>query len=327
MLIASGTDLRRIESKPAVSISNDGIVWSEPADPFGQLGTAIGVAYGSGTTIVLNDRSMVAHTNDLSTWSTNVVGDGYFSPRAVSYGVIGISDPIWMVAGQKKFPAADGPYQELDEAAQIFRNTTGSIDDWELIYSHASDSVFYGVRFLTIDGVDAWLALGTNQGKALAIRSIDSGITWQQITLPALDGLRAAYDATVSDGRLWISVNSAVLSVPEQQVSAPSAAWDASPLLVPNFGSGDLVKIAANGNGQLVSASSAGLYITDDLTSWRLFSVPGYRFRSCYWDEQRQIWLAGADSQLMRYTLWTSRDARRWTESNNLVQAFDFSSI
>lgn len=327
MLIATGTDLRRIESRPAVSFSPDGVAWSEPQDPFGQLGNAIGVATGSGITVVLNDRGMVAHSSDLAAWSTATLADGYFSPRAVDYGTIGTGDPIWMMAGQRKFSRPDGPYVALDEAAQIFRNTTGSVDDWELIYSQEPDSLFHGVRFLDIGGVNTWIALGTCRNQALVIYSIDSGISWQEITLPRLDGLRVAYDAVVASGRLWLTVNSAVLSVPEQQAFSATAAWDASPLLEAQFGNGDLIKIAANGTGRLVAAASAGLYISADLTSWRLFSVPGYRFRSCHWDPLNQLWLASADSQLMRTTLWISEDASTWKESNNLVQAFDFESI
>jgi hypothetical protein len=327
MLMTTGTDLRRIESRPAFSTSEDGIIWSDPINPFGQIGNAIGVASGSGITIILNDRGMVAHSSNLTDWNVAAISDGYFSPRAINHGIIGTDDPIWMMVGQMKFPAQDGPYGELDEAAQIFRNTSGSADDWELIYSHAPDSIFHGIRFLNINGVDTWLALGTSQGNAVVMYSVDSGISWHQIQLPALKDLRIAYDAAVGNGRLWITVNSIVLSLPEAQILAPSAAWDASPLLVSKFGSGDLVKIAANGSGKVVAASSAGLYITNDLTSWELFSVPGYRFRSCYWDSSNQLWLAGADSQLMRFTLWTSRDSLTWSESNNLVQAFDFVSI
>ncbi len=325
MLITSGTDLRRIESKPALSISDDAITWSDPIDPFGQLGNAVGIASGSGTTIVLNDRGMVAHSSDLSNWSTVVIADGYFSPRAIDHGVIGLSDPIWMMVGQKKFSMPDGPYGELDEAGQIFRNTTGAADDWELIYSDGPSSILYGVRYLDIGGVDAWVAVGSDGSGATAVYSLDSGMIWQKIALPGR--FRSAYDATVSNGKLWITVDSAVLSVDASQALSTNAPWDSSPILRSEFGNGDLVKIAANGIGQLVAACSAGLYITSDLTSWNLFSVPGYRFRSCYWDAENQIWLAGADSQLMSSTLWTSRDARSWSASNNMVQAFDFQSI
>jgi hypothetical protein len=327
MLIASGTDLRRIESRPAVASSEDGIIWSEPVDPFGQLGNAIGFANSGSTTIVLNDRGMVAHSTNLADWSTAIISAGNFSPRAIDSGVIGISDPIWMMAGQQKFPEDQGPYRALDEAAQIFRNTTGSADDWELIYSHAPDSLFHGSRFLTIDGTDTWMALGSDSTGPLVMRSIDSGITWQTVTLPQLGSSRVAYDAAVANGRLWITIDSAVLSVSEQQAFSADPDWDASPLLRPDFGRGDLVKIAANGIGQLVAAASAGLYITADLTSWRLFSVPGYRFRSCCWDPINQLWLASAEGQLLRSTLWTSRDTLTWTESNNLVQAYDLRSI
>jgi hypothetical protein len=82
----------------------------------------------------------------------------------------------------------------------------------------------------------------------------------------------------------------------------------------------DFIALASNADGQLVAAASGGLYFSNDGIGWTAHSEPGYFFRSVIWFNDH--WVAGAYSNLTKYTYWTSTNGTAWLPWNNGVQMY-----
>lgn len=324
MLIAAGDDVEQLVSRGCLTTTEDGVRWTTRIYPFTDRANAIAVAKGSDRMVVMSDRGFVStSSDDGATWSEILMLDGQFSPAAMVHGMQDPTSDIYMACGQFKFMQADGAYVDMDEAGQIYRNTTGDDWDWELVYSHwPPNSRFHGIRKIEKDGDTLWVALGAAGDSPIVVYSVDWGLTWNQIALPSNQYLRRAYDIAYDGDRFWISANGMVLSTSDIRASVPT--WDASPRITPSHGSGDLLRIAVNATGDVVAVCSGGIYHTNDGTSWALDSYPGYRFKSVIWWDGR--WVVGAEGDLRLHTIWQSTDTITWTTSNNLVQAYDLIS-
>lgn len=325
MLIAVGDRYDRITSWGAITTSNDGYVWDQdPINPFDSPTLIRCVATSPDKTVILGDGGLVSNSADLNNWSQDKIWFGNFQPLAIDYNTNSLGTfGMFMAVGQGKFLTNQGPYPALSEAAQIFRNLDGENWSWELIYSYdgSLDSRFYGVKRINTP-VDTWIAVGSADNKPLAVYSTNSGATWSKINLPYVNGVYYAYDVVYNDGQYWFTVNNMVWSTP----SLENPIWDASAFITPKYGKGDLKQIAAHPvNKHMVTACSGGLVYTTDLSSWYVFNVPGYRFRSITFFQDH--WIAGAESNLTTYTYWTSTDTVTWEPRNNQVQIYDFAQI
>ena len=82
----------------------------------------------------------------------------------------------------------------------------------------------------------------------------------------------------------------------------------------------DLLSIAANPDGHLVAASSAGIVSTTDRVGWKQHRLRGYFCRSAIWFLDH--WVVGSYSNLTQYTYFTSTDLTEWFPFNNGVQIY-----
>lgn len=326
-LIAAGDKADRIVSWGAVVTSPDGYIWNEIREPFTIRGKVCGVAYGNDRFVVVGDGGLASNSVDGITWVTDHIWYGEFQPLSLYYATnYAGNDGMFMTVGQNKFLEAEGPYRLYDEAAAIFKNTSGQDWGWELAYiDPGTNSRFYGVRRLVTNTIDVWAALGSSNSKPLGAWSLDNGLTWNAITFPTNLGIKQAYDVaiTVSNNVLkyWITVNGMILNTTD----LVNSVWDASRSFVPSYASADFIRIASNPNGHVVAVCSGGIAYTTDQVTWEFVEHPGYRFKSVIWFNDH--WIVGAESNLTQYTHWISEDTINWTPENCGVQIYDFAII
>ena len=181
--------------------------------------------------------------------------------------------------------------------------------------------------------------------------------TWQQVSIPSSFVNRPLYDVAEVAGTLYFSgrgvvintndlgnpiwfssaffgsVSNLINSTGSMLLGQPYSSTT-NPMLGTNFSSTasiplgggpssnqtDYVAVASNPDGQLVAASSSGLIFSNDGIGWTNFSSSGYFFRSVIWFNDH--WIAGAYSNLTKYTYWTSTDGTTWLPWNNAVQMY-----
>lgn len=316
-LIAVGDMADKLVSWAGFALTLDGEIWSLPVNPFKDRCKAVGIAYGFNSYIAISDSGYVSRSTDRTIWQDYRILEGNFSPLC-----IGFADNMFVMCGQRKFLEAEGPYNELDEAAQILVNDSGENWDWRLIYSQDGiNSRFYNVRYIFDSPVPTLVALGSSNNQPFGVFSTDNGVTWAEISFPVVDGVFAAYDVVWNVDRFYITVNSMILNIEDLSTNI----WGASQILTVPYGSTDLLKIQKNPFGHMVAVCSGGIFYSLDQIGWILFSPPGYRFKSVIWYEDR--WFIGAESNLTTYTYWTSTDTINWEPYYQTVQAYDLIQI
>lgn len=323
MLIAVGDRYDRLVGWSALTTSIDGEDWSYISSPFDIYTKCTGVARGPDRVIVVGDAGQVAMSIDLYNWDLNRLWYGNFQPLSIQYATNKLgNNGIYLACGQGKFPDSQGAYPALSEVGQIFRNISGDSYTWELIYNYEEiDSRFYNVRRLK-DADDVWIACGNVGKRPLVIYSLDNANSWTELELPTeLGTLRYAYDAAWTNDTFYITVNGYILSTPS--LTEPN--WDASQEIIPQYGKADIKKIAVNPAGHLVSVCSGGILWSTDGVGWNLINVPGYRFVSIIWYNDR--WIAGTETYLTEHTYWTSTDTINWQPENNGVHMNDFDIV
>ena len=325
MLIAAGDRYDRLVSWSAVTTSSDGMIWTDPTEPFKDRAKVIGVTHGPDRVIAVSDAGWVSNTAlPVINWKTDRLWHGNFSPQSVAYSRnYSGYDGIYMMCGQGKFLHPEGMYSELDEAGLIYTNITGENWDWRLQMGYwKSDSRFYNIRRIITAYSDAWIAVGSAEHRPIAVYSLDNGASWDDISFPEITDVvhvpTTAYDVTYNAGRFWFTLDGLVLNT--TNIASPT--WDASRPIRPRYGRADMIKIASNPDEHMVAVCSGGIAYCTDLSGWSLFSPPGYRFRSIIWHVDR--WVASAESNLTTYTYWYSTDTINWYPANNKVQAYDF---
>lgn len=326
-LIAVGDRYDRLTSASALLTSPDGLIWTPGVAPFDTRARALNVAAGPDRLVVSGDGGSVAFSEDQTIWIRDKIWYGNFQPLCINWSTNDVdADGMFMACGQGKFLRNEGPYAAGSEAGLIVRNYTGENWGWEIIYGYDSqNSRFYNVkRFPELVGAP-WVAVGSADNKPIGLYSYDSGNTWNSITFPVVDGVNYAYDIVANpiDNQFWITGNGIVFTAPS--LDAPPGAWDISQILKTPYGKADFFRIATNPAGHMVAAASGGLAYSTDRIGWKIFSAPGYQFRSVIWFEDK--WVAGADSTLTHYTYWTSSDLETWTPRNNGVYIYDFAII
>lgn len=324
-LVGVGDRYDRLTSSAAFSTSLDGFTWTTPIDPFGVRVKAVGVAKGPTNTVIIGDGGWVTYSDNAVDWITGKFWFGNFAPMSIYYSAnFSGNNGLFMCAGQGKFLKDEDPFLALDEVAMIFKNSTGENWAWELFYYYNEpNSRFYGVKRIIDAPYDVWIAVGSCNSYPIAVYSLDNGLTWNDITFPNVPGVKYAYDVIYnpSTDKFWFTVNGYIWSTP----SIIEPEWTSSPQIVTKYGSSDFRQIAVNPAGEMVTVSSGGLAYTNDYIGWNLISIPGYRFRSVIWHNNK--WVAGAESELTQYTYWTSTDSITWSPENNSIQMFDFTII
>lgn len=324
MLIAGGDRYDKIVTWGSVTTSLDGLTWTTPTEPFPTRAKVTGITHGPDVIMAVSDSGLVSVTPIANiAWNSYKVWEGDLAAMSVSYAtdLVG-NNGIYMMCGQGKFLTAQSIYGLNDEAGLIFSNDSSNNELWRMIYAHdGANSRFYNIRRITDPYRDVWIAVGSSDSKPLAIYSTDNGVNWENVYFPDVASIKFAYDVMFNEGLFWFTVNGMVLNTP----SLDSPVWGASPSITPTYGSGDLIKIAANPAGHMVAVCSGGIFYSTDCVGWTLLSQPGYRFRSIAWHIDR--WVAGAESNLTQYTYWHSQDTINWTPGNNKVQAYDFVKV
>lgn len=317
-LIAVGDMADKLVSWSAFTTSPDGELWTLPTRPFADRCKAVGVAYGLDKFVAISDAGFVSSSIDGIDWNSEQLVQCNVSPSSIAF-----ANGKFAIAGQRKFLVAEGPYEELDEAAQIFINDTGNNREWRLIYSYfdSNNSRFYGIRYIADAPEPVWVALGSSQGKPFGIYSKDDCETWNEIEFPEFSKLFAAYDIIWNDDRFYISASNLILNTPTLE----NPVWDASQVLSVPYGISDLVRIEKNPAGHMVAVCSGGIFYSLDRTGWALFRQAGYRYKSITW--YNDAWYASADSNLTTYTYWTSSNTVDWTSYYQTVQIYGFTEI
>lgn len=316
-LIAVGDMADKLVGWSGFTYTLDGKIWSTPVKPFGDRCRAVGIARSPDVFVAISDSGYVGSSPDGEVWQDYRIVEGNLSPQCIEY-----ANNRFVMCGQRKFISAEGPYSELDEAAQLLINQTGENWNWQLIYSQdGNNSRFYNIRYISDSPIPTWVALGSRDNLPFGIYSIDNGTTWSEIKFPDLDILFAAYDIVWNIDRFYITVNGMVLNIEELDTEN----WGASQIFNVKYGSTDLIKIKKNQFNHMVAVCSGGIFYSLDQVGWTLFSPPGYRFKSALWYEDR--WVCGADSNLTTYTYWTSLDTINWTAHYQPVQAYDLIEV
>lgn len=304
MLITIGNIYDRFYSVSGISTTTDAVVWSATlAGPFAAHVRATSLGGVQGLYAVGSSVGTAAVSNDLVHWRTGVISsDGNFIANNITR-----ANGVFLAAGMHKYNSVNGPYQPLDEAAEIYSSASAEPNTWRLIFSEFNPhSVFYNIRYTNT----VWIAVGSANGVGIIHYSLDNGFSWNRTSVPAYT--TAVTDVVFYNGVYYFSANGMIIYT--TSLSKPT--WQRSSTL-DHDRNNTITAIASNSMGQLVAVNSHGIYSSQDLLTWSAFSIRGYNFKNAVFYNNR--WTVGCYTNLTEYTYFYSTDSINWYGNNNTI--------
>lgn len=212
-------------------------------------------------------------------------------------------------------------FSNNSNVALALSNVTITSTTWEFGFTGNATYTTSDTVTFVFTHPEVWVAVGEDHKNPVVLYSLDTGETWNSVTVPTVFNGRALFDITYANNQFYVSGYGVVIYT----YSMINPTWNASNFVTSPYGNPNFLKIASNPSGQLVAASSGLLFYSLEGTNWSSYYQPGYQFVSVCWYIDH--WVAGATSLLTTYTYFTSTDLVTWTGQNNTMHMYDFAII
>lgn len=318
-IIASGVLSQPWVSFPAITQSDDGIVWDVPVQPFDIGDICLSVSSDGTTAVIPNSRNNVAITTNLVNFSYQLL------PELFGIRDITNTNGNWIIIGTQAYLSGYNVYPENSEVAQIYISA-GNTHAWHMVWSHPiAYSRFYQVRYFdsapissSVDLQQVIITCGFADTTADARYSLDYGQSWSNVDIPT--GIKAIHSVALFLGSevplyIWGCHGRFFKSTSLHDISS----W--TEVLVDSFDT--ITDIIVDSSDVIVMCGVNSIYVSYDSTNLRKWKYPGYQFDKIGLLPliPKNRWIAYARSTLTQYSAWTSTDLQNWHPLNNNVHA------
>lgn len=306
-------------SNVVVASSIDGVTWSNvsiSSYPFSNRQQPTSILWKNSNLIVASNGGQVAISNvsdQYKNWTSGSCGVDDFGITSLT----SISNSIFACGTHHYSKPADG-FQDNTEVAQIFTSPFGNPQTFYMVYTSGIDpSNLYSIKYIDTLVSPILIAVGSQNFIPFIVYSQDNGASWNEIQVGNLN-VSAFYDVEYYNSK-WYFGCDGFIAITENFASGP---WTTTEI----FGSylSTVNKISINPQGQIVAVTPSKLWFSDNFETWNNFVAEGYNWRSIQWFENK--WIAGTDSLLTQYNLWTSTDTLTWTPLLTTCKSIDFTA-
>lgn len=318
-IIAVGVLSQPWISFPAVTQSDDGIVWDIPVQLFDMGDSCLSISTDGTTVVIPGNRNNVAITTNLVDFSYQLLPE-LFGIRDIVH-----ANNNWIIIGVQAYNDPYNVYPKNSEVAQIYISQNNP-HAWHMVWSHPiSYSRFYQMKYFTnapisssVDLQSAVITCGFADTIADARYSLDYGQSWTKVDVPS--SIKAIHSVGLFLGDtvptyIWGCHGKFFKSTTLHDAST----W--REVLIDKADT--IIDIVIDANDIIVMCGINNIYVSYDGTNLRKWGYPGYQFNKIGFLalSPKNRWIAYARSILTQYSTWTSTDLQNWHPINNNVHA------
>lgn len=306
-------------SNVVVASSIDGISWSDTSTssyPFYTRQEPTSILWQNNKLIIATNGGQVAISDSSSQYKQWSSGSCSINDFGIT-SLVNVSTSIYACGTHHYSKPADG-FPDNTEVAQIFKSDNGLPMSYYMVYTSGVDpSNLYSIKYFSNLVTPILIAVGSQNSTPFIVYSQDNGSTWNELWIGNLN-VDAFYDVAYYNGKWYFGCNGFIAVTP----NFTTGPWTTTEF----FGSylSTVTQIAINPQGQLVAVTPSKLWFSDNFETWNSFTANGYYWRSIQWFDNK--WIAGADSILTQYNLWTSVDTQQWTPLLTTCKSIAFTS-
>lgn len=312
-----GQTYNSLTSRVIVASSIDGINWSNvevSSYPFTTRQQPTSILWQNDKLVVATNGGQIATSDISSQYSTWYSGSCNIDDFGIT-SLTNINTNVFACGTHHYSRAADG-FTDNTEVAQIFTSVGGDPNTYYMVYTSGIDpSHLYSIKYFSNLNTPLLIAVGSCNSIPFIVYSNDNGSSWNEINVSNLN-VSEFYDIEYYNNQWYFGCNGFIAFTDD----FTSGNWNTTEI----FGTylSNVTKLEINPQGQIVAVTPQKLWFSDNFETWNHLEAPGYTWRSIKWVDDK--WIAGTDSLLTQYNLWTSTDTQQWTPLLTSCKAISF---